>query len=145
MASRYRGNLDAARRTYKTVVDEVKVALEKAEPQHALVGQQSYIRALRARLANSRERRADCELYSGAASDGKVNLSLATGYNAARTTADDWSDSVVMGYNWQSSCPTEGKVRSGCPRCAGSRQAAGVGDERREGYPRARWPTPCLP
>jgi hypothetical protein len=98
MANRYRGNLDAARRTYKSIVDEVEIALKEAERQHAAVGQESYLRALRQRLANSRERLADCELYSGAASDGKVNLSLAAEYyEAARTTADDWSESVVMG------------------------------------------------
>ena len=45
MASRYRGNLDGARRTYKTVVDEIRTALAEAERQHGAVGQQSYIRA----------------------------------------------------------------------------------------------------
>jgi hypothetical protein len=99
MANRYRGNLDAARRTYKSIVDEVEIALKEAERQHAAVGQESYIRALHERLANSRERLADCELYSGAASDGKVNLPLAAeSYAAALTAADDWSDAVVMGY-----------------------------------------------
>ena len=99
MANRYRGNLDAARRTYKSIIDELERALEEVARQHAPLGQRSYVRGLRERLANSRERLADCDLYSGAASDGEVNLSLAAEYyRAARTTADDWSESVVIGY-----------------------------------------------
>ena len=38
MASRYRGNLDSARRTYKTVVDEIKAALAEAQRQHGADG-----------------------------------------------------------------------------------------------------------
>ena len=75
-----------------------RLRLDEAQRQHAQEGQQSYLRALRERLANSRQRLADCELYSGAASDGKVSLPLAAElYEAARTTADDWSESFVMG------------------------------------------------
>ena len=87
MASRYRGNLDAARRTYKTVVDEIKTALADAQRQQGAGGlptcrkaadrqpaPRRYHPALRERLSNSLERWADCELYSGAASAGKVNL-----------------------------------------------------------------------
>ena len=99
MAARYRGNLDGARRTYKTVVDEIKTALADTKHQHVAIGQQSYIRSLYERLANSLERWADCELYSGAASDGKVNLpQAAESYDQARKIAPEWSDSIVMGY-----------------------------------------------
>jgi len=99
MASRYSGNLDAARRTYKTLVDNIKVALTAAERQHVALGQQSYLSSLRKRLANSLERRADCDLYSGAASDGKVNLpQAAESYGEGRQVAPDWSDAIVMGY-----------------------------------------------
>jgi serine/threonine protein kinase len=99
MAARYRGNLDAARRTYRAVVDEIKAAMTAAEREHSVVGKQNYIRSLQERLANTLERWADCELYSGAASDGKVNLPQAVQcYDQARKIAPDWGDSVVMGY-----------------------------------------------
>jgi len=99
MAARYRGDVDEARRTYKTLVDEIKTTLADAERRHVAVEQQGYIRSLRKRLANSLERRADCELYSGAASDGKVNLPQAVeSYEQARQNAPDWSDAIVMGY-----------------------------------------------
>ena len=50
-------------------------------------------------LSNSLERWADCELYSGAASDGKVNLlQAAESYDQARNIAPEWSDALVMGY-----------------------------------------------
>ena len=113
MAARYRGNLGAARRMYKNVIDDVKDTLQKAERQQG-VGQAANlpetrqignlphadtIRALRGQLANSLERWADCELYSGAASDGKVNLPLAAeSYDQARKIAPQWSDAAPMGY-----------------------------------------------
>ncbi len=98
LASRYHGNLDAARRIDQSVVDEVQLALDEAKRQGAAVGQHSYLRALRERLAGARERLADCELYSGAASDGRVNLPLAAeDYAAARATAGDWGNSLVLG------------------------------------------------
>ena len=57
------------------------------------------LRALRERLGNSLERWADCELYGGAASDGRVNLSQAAeSYGQARAIAPEWSDAIVMGY-----------------------------------------------
>ena len=99
MAARYRGNLDAARRTYKSVVVEIESALAEARHQHGAAGQPTDIRALHERLGNSLERWADCELYSGAASDGKVNLSQADeNYDQARKVTPEWSDAVVIGY-----------------------------------------------
>ncbi len=104
MAARYRGNLDSARRTYKIVVDEIKAALTDAERQHGVrqvdnLRHTGAIRALRERLSNSLERWADCELYSGAASHGKVNLlQAAESYDQARNIAPEWSDALVMGY-----------------------------------------------
>ncbi len=97
MAARYRGNLDAARRTYKSVVDEIKTALAEAQEHGA--GQPTDIRSLHQRLGNSLERWADCELYSGAASDGKVNLpQAAENYDQAGKFTPEWSDAVVLGY-----------------------------------------------
>jgi hypothetical protein len=98
MAARYRGNLNSARRLYKSVVDEVKTALDEAQRQRG-TAEQNYLRALRERLSNSLERWGDCELYGGAASDGRVNLPQAAEcYDRARKTAPEWSDAVVMGY-----------------------------------------------
>src|SRR5208282_5185908 len=73
--------------------------LTEAQHQHGAAGQSNTIRGLRERLSNSLERWADCELYSGAASDGKVNLpQAAESYNQAQKIAPEWSDAVVMGY-----------------------------------------------
>ncbi len=90
MTARYRGNLDGARRTYKSVVEDVKAALDEVEHQAVWAGQQSYRRALHERLANSLERWADCELYGGAASGASVNLTQAGDYyeKASKTTSD---------------------------------------------------------
>jgi serine/threonine protein kinase len=99
LAARYLGNLDSARRIYKTVVDDVRVAMEEAQRRQGAAGQRGRDRALRERLGNSLERWADCELYSGAASDGKVNLpQAAESYDQARKIAPQPSDAVVIGY-----------------------------------------------
>ncbi len=97
IAARYRGNLDSARRIFRTIIEEIKTDLANAQRQSGAVGRQSYIRALCERLANSLERWADCELYSGAAAEGRVNFSQAAeSYGQARKFACDWGDSVVM-------------------------------------------------
>jgi serine/threonine protein kinase len=97
LANRYRGNLETARRAFKSIVEEVKAAYENVPRGRAGEERHTYPSALRERLSNSRERLADCELFSGAASNGRVNLATAAeNYEAARTTADDWSDSVAM-------------------------------------------------
>ena len=113
MASRYRGNLDSARRTYKAVVDEIKAALAEARTPGMPAGQPTDIRALRERLGNSLERWADCELYSGAASDGKVNLSQAAEYyDQARKITPEWSDASSWATSWRSSCALSGKKQA---------------------------------
>src|SRR5208282_6167750 len=98
MAARYRGDIDSARRNYKSIVDEIKAAQNEAQRRHD-GGQAGYVRALRDRLGNSLERWADCELYSGAASDENVNLlQAAESYDEARKIAPQWSDALVMGH-----------------------------------------------
>jgi serine/threonine protein kinase len=97
LADRYRGNLGSARRTFMSIVDEVKADLETAQGRHKVAENSGCVRALRERLSNSRERLADCEFYGGAASGGRVNLATAAeNYESARTTADDRSDATAI-------------------------------------------------
>ena len=88
---------------------------------------------------NSLERWADCELYSGAASDGKVNLPLAAEYyDQARKIAPEWSDARRDGLQAGDRSRPERQEpgRPGSPRCAGCRQAAGAGGEQGKGHAR---------
>ena len=139
MTARYRGHLDGARRTYKSIVDEIKAALAEAERRHGGAGQEMAVRSLRERLSNSLERWADCELYSGAASDGKVNLlQAAESYDQARGIAPEWSDALVIGCKLaivlrpgrQEPGGAGGARRPGRRQTAGTRGEPGAGDAR---------------
>jgi len=90
MTQRYRGNLEIARADYDKLLVEIKTALDAAERDEGGTGQQRYRRDLRERWSNSMERRADCELYQGAASDpNAVDLALAAQlYERARDEGD---------------------------------------------------------
>lgn len=59
MAERFLGRVEEARKAYDLLIDDLEQSLRQrlAEPQR---------RALQERLLNSRERRADCELFQGA-------------------------------------------------------------------------------
>ena len=128
MSYRYRGLLGSARRIYKSLVDDVKVALAEAQreqaaakpanlPETLIFGnlpQVADIPALRERLSNSLERWGDCELFGGAASDGKVNLSQAAeSYDQARKIAPEWSDAKVMGDKLAIVTALNGKSQAG--------------------------------
>lgn len=90
MAERYCGDERIARAQYDLVIGEIEKALAKAEAEADRPGMQRFRRELRERLSNSRERRADCELYQGAGSDGSVDLKEAARlYALARDKADD--------------------------------------------------------
>ena len=77
-------------------------------------GLQRFRRDLRERLSNSCERRADCELYQGAASGAPVDLKEADRlYAVARDKADDPAVRLAMSYKraivlalgrWQGTC-----------------------------------------
>jgi tetratricopeptide (TPR) repeat protein len=99
---RYRGNVESARRVFKTLVGdptqvgeknvagEIPSALQEAEQASERPGQQRYLRDLRERWANSMERWADCELYGGAACGIPVNLARAASlYEKASTLNQD--------------------------------------------------------
>ena len=90
MAQRYGGDIKMARAQYDLVLGEIEKALAKAETERDRPGLQRFRRELRERYSNSCERRADCELYQGAASGEAVNLEEAARlYAVARDYADD--------------------------------------------------------
>jgi serine/threonine protein kinase len=75
MTARYSGDLSHARALYDTVIKDIAQKYEHQTRPSDVPGQLRYYRELRERFSNSMERRADCELFSGAAS-GAVNVSL---------------------------------------------------------------------
>jgi serine/threonine protein kinase len=99
MAERYCGDEKIARAQYDLVIGEVNKSLEAAKAEAERPGLQRFRRDLRERLSNSCERRADCELYQGAASGAPVNLGQAAElYATARDNADDPAVRVAMSY-----------------------------------------------
>jgi serine/threonine protein kinase/tetratricopeptide (TPR) repeat protein len=99
MAERYCGDVRVARAQYDLVIGEIEKTLAKAETDSDRPGLQRFRRDLRERLSNSCERRADCELYQGAASGSPVDLAEAIRlYTIARDKADDPAARVAMSY-----------------------------------------------
>jgi tRNA A-37 threonylcarbamoyl transferase component Bud32 len=97
MTERYRGNVEAARRLYQALVEEVKAALDEAGHRQTPLGGRQFMYDLRDRWTNSMERWADCELYCGAASGQPVNLAQACAlYEKARRAATDLGTALVM-------------------------------------------------
>lgn len=97
MAERYCGDERIARAKYELVIGEVEKALAQAETQPDRPGGQRFRRDLRERWSNSCERRADCELYGGAASGAPVDLKEAARlYAVARDQADDPAVQIAM-------------------------------------------------
>jgi len=108
MTERYLGNVARAWDQYDMVIDDIEKEISSIEaelgktqaPPDGLGRQQyrqRYLRNLRERLTNSKERQADCVLYQGAASDpDSVDLNRAsTLYQEAIDPADDSSAKVV--------------------------------------------------
>jgi hypothetical protein len=97
MAERYCGDERIARAKYDLVIGAVEKALAQTEPQPDQPGWQRLRRDLRERWSNSCERRADCELYGGAASNAAVDLQEAARlYAIARDQADDPAARIAM-------------------------------------------------
>jgi hypothetical protein len=97
MAERYCGDERIARAQYELVIGEIEKALAKADAQSDRPGWQRFRRDLRERWSNSCERRADCELYGGAASGAGVDLKEAARlYAVARDQADDPAVRIAM-------------------------------------------------
>ncbi len=97
VTNRFRGNLDAARRSFKTLAGEIQSAIDEAERGRGPAAAAFDLPALRAELANCLESWADCELYGGAASGGKVNFSQAAdNYDRARKLTTDRCDALTL-------------------------------------------------
>ena len=97
MAQRYCGDVKLARAQYDLVIGEIEKAVAKAGAEPGKLGVQRFRRELRERHSNSCERRADCELYQGAASGAPVDLKEAERlYGVARDDADDPAVRVAM-------------------------------------------------
>jgi len=97
MAERYCGDERLARAKYDLVIGEIEKALAKADAKSERPGWQRFRRDLRERWSNSCERRADCELYGGAASGVAVDLKEAARlYAVAREQADDPAVQIAM-------------------------------------------------
>jgi len=97
MAERYSGDERLARAQYDLVIGEIEKALAKTGTSQDGPGRQRFQRELRERYSNSCERRADCELYQGAASGAPVDLKEAARlYALARDHADDPAVRVAM-------------------------------------------------
>ncbi|MCL2347493.1 MAG: serine/threonine protein kinase [Planctomycetaceae bacterium] len=103
MVNRYRGDLELAKVNYSEVVRDIQATLAREEAsaktnQSDIPGQLRYFRELRERLANSRERWADCELFGGAASgsaDAKL-VQAETLYDQARQMTGDQVARIIM-------------------------------------------------
>ena len=102
MTLRFQGDPVSARQKYDEVIVLIENKLAEAEnlslqSDHELPGQLRYLRELRERLVNSRYRRADCELFSGAASGENVNLKGAEQwYTQARDATNDRATQVAL-------------------------------------------------
>ena len=102
MTTRFRGDTVAARQLYDEVIGVIAKKLADAEilsqEPDLLPGQLRYLRELRERLVNSQYRRADCELFSGAASaDGSIQLAKAEEwYKPAREMTNDRATQLAL-------------------------------------------------
>jgi tetratricopeptide (TPR) repeat protein len=94
MAERYLGKVEAAKRDYDAVLDDVRTLIR----QQSDVSSPWLKRKLQERLYNSSERRADCELYGGAASKpATVDLENACKlYKIARDEAPEKISQAAM-------------------------------------------------
>ncbi len=111
MAERYSGDVRLARAQYDLVLGEIRRARARAEDQPERRGAQRFLRELRERYSNSSERRADCELYQGAASDAPVDLAEAARlYAVARDHADDAATRAAMSCKRAISLALDGRL-----------------------------------
>ncbi len=111
MAERYSGDVRLARAQYDLVLGEIQRARVRVERQPERRGSQRFLRELRERYSNSSERRADCELYQGAASGAPVDLAEAARlYAVARDHADDAATQAAMSCKRAISLALDGRL-----------------------------------
>ncbi len=101
MAQRYLGNVANTEAKYTELIAKIKIELEEGEKQkNPPPGHQRYLRDLRERLTNSKERWADCVLYHEAASGPELErLERASIlYQEATDDADELGARVVHAF-----------------------------------------------
>ncbi len=135
MAERYCGDERIARAKYDLVIGEVEKALAQTEAQPDHPGGQRFRRDLRERWSNSCERRADCELYGGAATGAAVDLKEAIRlYAVARDQADDPAARIAMSCKRAMTLALDGQVTEARQELGQTRVAQqvviGVSEER---------------
>lgn len=98
MAQRYLGKVESARSEFDEVLAKIEAEREQVPEASRRPGLQRFARDLRERWSNALERRADCELFEGAASDpASVDLGLASAdYERAAEAAEDPGARVVQ-------------------------------------------------
>jgi hypothetical protein len=115
MAQRYLGNVANAEARYDELIAMIKIELDKGEGQEdPPPGHQRYLRDLRERLTNSKERLADCVLYHEAASGAELErLERASVlYQQATDDADDVSARVVHAFKQCTVLALMGKTKT---------------------------------
>jgi serine/threonine protein kinase len=112
LAARYRGSIDSARRTGKSLVVDLTGLIDEAERGHRSGKKPIDVRLLGEQLALALEAWADCELYGGAGGDGKVNLTLAAeNYGQARERTVAPEEAVVFSCKRAIACALNGKLK----------------------------------
>ncbi len=101
MAQRYLGNVESAEAQYAELIVKIEAELDKGKKQESPPpGHQRYLRDLRERLTNSKERLADCTLYHEAALGPELERFERASilYQEATTDADDLAAMVVHSF-----------------------------------------------
>ena len=117
MTERYRGDPVIARQRYDEVIALIDEKLTDAEknalqPDQQMPGQLRYLRELRERLTNSRYRRADCELFGGAASgESGINFVRAEEwYEQSMLTTNDRATQAALSIKFSLILALRGKI-----------------------------------
>lgn len=100
MAQRYLGNVTSAEAQYTELIVKIRATLDEGETQkNPPPGHQRYLRDLRERLTNSKERLADCTLYHEAALGPELErFERASILYQEATNADDRAARVVHAF-----------------------------------------------
>ncbi len=131
MAQRYLGNVASAEVKYTELIAEIKLELEKGESQESPPpGHQRYLRDLRERLTNSKERLADCVLYHEAALGPEADrLEIASvRYREATDEAEDLGAKIVHTLKQSIVLALMGDVKTARERLEEARQQSVIGE-----------------
>lgn len=131
MAQRYLGNVANAETKYTELIVKIKNELVEGEKQeNPPPGHQRYLRDLRERLTNSKERLADCVLYREAASNADVERLERAGvlYREATDEADDLAAKVVHAFKQSVVLALMGDVKTARAQFEQARQQGIIGE-----------------